>query len=98
MPATARLPKRAAGLPVEALPDPMPRPPSRPPGEPIIIKDPSRRPEAPELDRPLDEEDEPEIEKLPPEIIPEQPPPPAPWDRADRPPKVPAAVRRDHGT
>ena len=37
----------------------------------------------PEIDGSLDEEDEPEIEK-PPEIVPEKPPPPAPWERADR--------------
>jgi hypothetical protein len=73
---------RTVGTPKETLPDPMPKPPSRPPGEPIIIRDPSRLPEAPEIDRPLDEEDDPEIKK-PPEIVPEKPPPPAPWDRAD---------------
>jgi hypothetical protein len=68
----------------ESLPDPLPKPPGRPPGEPIIIKDPPRPPEAPEIDRPPDEEDDPEIKK-PPEIVPEKPPPPAPWDRAERP-------------
>jgi hypothetical protein len=68
----------------ESLPDPMPKPPGRPPGERIIIKDPSRPPEIPEIDKPLDDEDEPEI-KTPPEIIPEKPPPPAPWDHAGRP-------------
>ena len=69
--------------PVETLPDPVPRPPARPPGEPIIIRDPPRPPETPEIEGPLDDEDEPEI-KQPPEIVPEKPPPPpAPWDRAD---------------
>lgn len=70
-----------AGASKESLPDPVPRPPGRPPGEPIIIKDPARPPEVPEIDGPLDEEDEPEIRK-PPEIVPEKPPPPAPWERA----------------
>jgi hypothetical protein len=84
MRATAILRKRAArtgSAPVKTLPDPMPRAPGRAPAEPIIIKDPQRPPEVPEIDRPLDEEDEPEIEKLPP-IIPDKPPPPAPWERA----------------
>jgi hypothetical protein len=79
MQALARSPR-----PLATLPDPMPWPPNRPPGEPIIIKDPSRRPEVPDIDRPLDDEDEPEVEKMP-DIIPEKPPPPAPWERADRP-------------
>jgi hypothetical protein len=39
-----------------AMPDPVHKPPSRPPGEPIIIKNPPRPPEAPEIDRSLDEE------------------------------------------
>jgi hypothetical protein len=69
----------------ETMPDPMPRPPGRPPGEPIIIKNPPQPPEVPEINGSLDEEDDPEIEK-PPEIVPEMPPPPAPWERADRPP------------
>jgi hypothetical protein len=67
---------------LKTVPDPIPRPPGRAPGEPIIIKDPFRAPDEPDLDRPLDEEDEPEIEKLP-GIVPEQPPPPAPWERAN---------------
>jgi hypothetical protein len=67
---------------METLPDPIPRPPARPPGEPIIIRDPPRPPEIPEIEDPLDDEDGPEI-KQPPEIVPEKPPPPAPWDRAD---------------
>jgi hypothetical protein len=71
------------GTIAETMPDPMPRPPGRPPAEPIIIRDPPRPPEVPEIDGSLDEEDDPEIEK-PPEIVPEMPPPPAPWDRADR--------------
>ena len=66
---------------MRTLPDPIPRPPARPPGEPIIIKDPSRPPEIPEIDGSLDEEDEPEVER-PPGIVPEKPPPPAPWERA----------------
>jgi hypothetical protein len=65
------------------MPDPVPKPPGRPPGEPIIIKNPPWPPEAPEIDGSLDEEDDPEI-KRPPEIVPERPPPPAPWERADR--------------
>jgi hypothetical protein len=67
----------------ESMPDPLPKPPGRPPGEPIIIRIPPRMPEAPEVDRDDDEED-PEIKK-PPRIIPEMPPPPAPWERADWP-------------
>ena len=74
---------RTDGDPIGALPDPLPKPPGRPPGEPIIIKDLPRPPEAPEIDRPLDDEDDPEIRK-PPEIVPEKLPPPAPWERADR--------------
>jgi hypothetical protein len=68
---------------IRTLPDPLPKPPGRAPGEPIIIKNPPRVPETPEIDGSLEEEDEPEIDK-PPEIIPEKPPPPAPWERADR--------------
>jgi hypothetical protein len=49
------------GMIAETMPDPMPKPPGRPPGEPIIIKDPFRPPEAPEIDGSLDEE-EPEID------------------------------------
>jgi hypothetical protein len=70
------------------LPDPVPKPPGRPPGEPIIIKDPSRPPEKPEIDGSLDEDDEPEIKK-PPGIIPEKPPP-QPWERAEG---LPARLR-----
>ncbi len=81
------------GTIAEAMPDPVPKPPGRPPGEPIIIKDPPRPPEVPEIDGSLDEEDDPEI-KNPPDIVPEKPPPPAPWDRADRPSDVmPPALR-----
>ncbi|MGH6898101.1 MAG: hypothetical protein ACREJ5_16400 [Geminicoccaceae bacterium] len=65
----------------ETMPDPLPKPPGRPPAEPIIIRDPSRRPEEPEMDRSPDEEEDPEI-KMPPEIIPEMPPPPGPGERA----------------
>ena len=65
------------------MPDPLPKPPGRPPGEPIIIKNPPRPQEVPEIDGSLDEEDDPEIKK-PPEITPDMPPPPAPWERADR--------------
>lgn len=67
----------------EAMPDPVPKPPGRPPGEPIIIKNPFRSPETPELDGSLDEEEEenPEIKRPP--IIPEMPPPPGPWEYAD---------------
>ena len=68
------------GTIAEAMPDPVPKPPGRPPGEPIIIKNPPRPPEAPEIDGSLDEEDEAEI-RTPPEIVPEKPPPPAPWER-----------------
>lgn len=82
---------------VEALPDPMPKPPGRPPGEPIIIKDLPRPPEVPEIDGSLDEEDEPEIKK-PPEIIPEKPPPPAPWERAGRRCDGASAAARQAGT
>jgi hypothetical protein len=66
----------------EAMPDPVPEPPARPPGEPIIIKDPYRPPEAPEIDGSQDEEeDDPEIKSPP--IIPEMPPLPGPWEQAD---------------
>jgi hypothetical protein len=64
----------------ETMPDPVPKPPGRPPHEPIIIKDPSRPPEKPEIDRSPDQE-EPEI-KVPPEIMPEMPPPPGPGEQA----------------
>lgn len=62
----------------------LPRPPKRPPGEPIIIKDPSRQPDAPEVDRPVNEdEDEEDVEiRRPPENIPDMPPPPGPEERA----------------
>lgn len=72
---------RTDSIPMETLPDPLPKPPGRAPGEPIIIKNPPRPAEVPEIDRPQDEEDDPEMEQ-PPEIVPEKPPPPAPWDRA----------------
>ena len=62
------------------MPDPLPRPPRRPPGEPIIIRNPPRPSEAPEIDGSLDEEDDPEIGKLP-ETGPEMPPPPPPEER-----------------
>jgi hypothetical protein len=65
----------------ETMPDPVHKPPARPPGEPIIIRNPPRAPETPEIDRDEDEED-PEIKK-PPRNIPEMPPPPPPWERAD---------------
>jgi hypothetical protein len=65
---------------------PSPKPPGRPLGEPIIIKNPSRPPKVLEI-----EEDDPEVKK-PPEIVPEKPPPPAPWDRADRPSDGASAV------
>jgi hypothetical protein len=79
---------QSVGLPVpmipvtieETMPDPVPKPPGRPPGQPIIIRNPPRMPEAPEIDG--EEEGVPEIKK-PPEIVPEMPPPPAPWERAD---------------
>jgi hypothetical protein len=74
------------------MPDPLPKPPGRPPGEPIIIKNPPRPTEVPEIDRSLDEED-PEV-KNPPEIVPEKLPPSGPWDRADRPPDTASALLR----
>ena len=86
MQATARAQRSAARTRsrlMEALPDPIPRPPGRPPGQPIIIRKPPRPPEVPEVDGSLDDEDDPEI-RPPPEIIPEKPPPPAPWERASR--------------
>jgi hypothetical protein len=64
----------------ETMPDPVPKPPGRPPAEPIIIKNPSRPAERPEIDRSPDEE-EPE-NKVPPEIIPEMPPLPGPGEQA----------------
>jgi hypothetical protein len=67
----------------EAMPGPLPRPPSRPPGEPIIIRDPARPQDAPEIDRPRDEEDEEDAEiRRPPANIPEMPPPPGLGERA----------------
>jgi hypothetical protein len=68
---------------IGTLPDRLPKPPGGPPGEPIIIRRPPQPPDEPEIDRSIDEEDEPEI-KQPPEIVPEKPPPPAPWERAVR--------------
>jgi len=65
----------------DAMPDPVPKPPGRAPAEPIIIKNPFRPPERPEIDRSPDQEEEPEI-KVPPEIIPEMPPPPGPGEQA----------------
>jgi hypothetical protein len=65
----------------ETMPDPLPKPPGRPPAEPIIIKRPPRPSEAPEVDRSPDEEEDLEI-KVPPEIIPEMPPPPGPGEQA----------------
>jgi hypothetical protein len=88
--------RAVCGVAVETMPDRVPKPPGRPPGEPIIIKNPPRPPEAPEIDGSLDEDD-PEIEKLP-EIIPERPPPPAPWERAvgrAREPVAPARHRHE---
>jgi hypothetical protein len=67
------------GILKETMPDPVPKPPGRPPAEPIIIN-PSRPPEKPEIDRSPDQEEEPEI-KVPPEIIPEMPPPPGPGEQ-----------------
>ena len=92
-----RWPFRTGRDAIEALPDPLPKPPGRPPGEPIIIRDPPRPSEVPEIDGSLDEEDEPEIEKHP-EIIPEKPPPPAPWERAVRGCDGPLAAARRAGT
>ena len=75
--------RRTYGTIEQTMPDPVPRPPGRPPGEPIIIKDPSRLPDTPEIDGSLDEgEDEvPEIKRPP--ITPEMPPPPGPGEQAD---------------
>jgi hypothetical protein len=60
----------------ETMPDPVPKPPDPPPAE-----HPSRPPEKPEIDRSPDQEEEPEI-KVPPDIIPEMPPPPGPGEQA----------------
>jgi hypothetical protein len=79
--------------PMETSPDPVPKPPGRAPGEPIIIRNPPRPPEAPEIDRSEDEENDPEIKK-PPEIVPEKLPPPLPWDRAHRPAEGASATAR----
>ena len=67
----------------EAMPDPLPRPPSRPPGEPIIIRDPARPQDVPEIDRPLDKEEEEEDAEIrrPPANVPEMPPPHGPGER-----------------
>ena len=48
---------------------------------PLVVSVPHAGTQVPEIDRPQDEEDDPEMEQ-PPEIVPEKPPPPAPWDRA----------------
>jgi hypothetical protein len=77
----ARLIRRFHGRIEETMPDPLPKPPGRPPAEPIIIKRPPRPAQAPEVDRSPDEEDDPEI-RMPPEIIPEMPPPPGPGEQA----------------
>jgi hypothetical protein len=69
------------GILKETMPEPVPKPPGRPPAEPIIIENPARPPENPEIDRSPDQEEEPEI-KVPPEIIPEMPPPPGPGEQA----------------
>jgi hypothetical protein len=69
---------RAGSILNRLLPDPVRRPPDNPPPEPIIIKVPPRPPEAPEVDRP-DDEDEAEIKT--PLIVPEMPPPPRPEER-----------------
>ena len=75
--------RRTYGTIEQTKPDPVPRPPGRPPGEPIIIKDPPRPPEAPEIDGSLDDEEEevPEIKRPP--FTPEMPPPPGPGEQAD---------------
>jgi hypothetical protein len=65
----------------ETMPDPLPKPPGRPPAEPIIIKRPPRPVDAPEVDRSPDEEEDPEI-RVPPEVIPDMPPPPGPGEQA----------------
>jgi hypothetical protein len=65
----------------ETMPEPVPKPPGRPPAEPIIIKNLSRPPERPEIERSPDQEEEPEI-KVPPEVIPEMPPVPGPGEQA----------------
>jgi hypothetical protein len=66
---------------VETMPDPVPKPPGRPPAEPITIKHPFQPADGPEIDRSPDQEEEPEI-RVPPEIIPEMPPPPGPGEQA----------------
>jgi hypothetical protein len=65
----------------ETMPEAVPKPPGRAPAEPIIIKNPTRPPERPEIERSPDQEEEPEI-KVPPEIIPEMPPLPGPGEQA----------------
>lgn len=77
----------------KSLPDPVPKLPDRAPGEPIIIRHPTRPPEKLEIDGSADEKDEPEIKK-PPGIIPEKPPPPQPWERANGPSGATSAVAR----
>jgi hypothetical protein len=81
---------------METLPEPVPKPPGRAPGEPIIIRHPPAPAEVPEIDETPDEGEDPEIE-TPPVVVPEMPPPPAPWERADRdgPPPHPDG-RGDH--
>jgi hypothetical protein len=54
-----------------------------PPAEPIIIKDPPRPPEVPEVDGSPDEEEEEDPEIKRPPIIPGMPPSPGPWEQAD---------------
>jgi hypothetical protein len=65
----------------ETMPDPVPKPPRRPPAEPIIIKNSFQPADGPEIDRTPYQEEEPEI-KVPPEIVPEMPPPPGLGEQA----------------
>jgi hypothetical protein len=79
---SAGLARRSArGMTRETMPEPIRRPPGRPPQEPII-KVPTRAPETPEIDRSEDDEDEEAEIRTPPGIVPEQPPPPRPEERA----------------
>jgi hypothetical protein len=66
------------GTIAEAIPNPAPEPPAVRRESRSSSRTPPRPPKAPEIDGSLDEEDEPEI-RTPPEIVPEKPPPPAPW-------------------
>lgn len=64
------------------MPGSVPKPPGKPPTEPIIIRNPPKPAEEPEIEGPTDGEDEESDVSVPPGIQPEMPPPPVPDERA----------------